>query len=70
MLICRKPATGATDVDPFRYDRRHGQGPRQGGPVFLPRRRLSTFGEAVLRDDQHLSRMDDIAAQPVGALER
>lgn len=69
MLICKKPGDGAIDFDPRRPNRRRSETSRQGGPVFLPRRKLSAIAEAVLRNDQHLSRVDDVPADPVGALQ-
>jgi len=76
MLICRKTTDGATDLDRGRAAtdlriRLRSASSRQGGPVFLPRRKLSAIGEAVLLGNhQHLPRMDDVAADPVGALQR
>ncbi len=69
MLVCRK-TENASAVELDGRDRRRSAGSRQGGPVFLPRRKLSALAEAVLRNHQNLPGMDDVAADPVGALER
>lgn len=70
MLVCRKTGDGFSDPGSDDPIQRRAASSGQAGPVFLPRRKLSAIGEAVLRNDQHLSRMDDVAADPVGALER
>ncbi len=73
MLVCRKSAAHTDNDIDRRYSRdRNGSLP-QGGPVFVPRRKLTAVGRALLEpsgNHQHLPRMDDVAADPVGALDR
>ncbi len=62
MLVCRKGSNGK-GAERRNEDARRAQAPRklgEGGPVFLPRRKPSALGEALLAATDRVTAYDDI----------